>query len=151
MNRNFKSEKGITTSDIIISVILISILLTIITVASGGIRKNTKEIERKTQAMYYAINIIETAKGQDFSVFPTAGTNKVENIPELQDGYIKDEEGNTTPYYQTVTVQDYTELGLNYDKEPEILKIITATVSYQESNEPKSVTLSTAVTRRGEI
>ncbi len=147
MKKKFSSEKGITSADIIVAVILITIFITILIVASDTLRKDSQTIEREAEAMYYAINAIEMAKGQDFSVLPAKGTNKIQNVPELQDGYIKDKDGNTTPYYQTITVEDYTELGQNFDKEPEILKKITVTIAYQQNDQEKNVTLSTIRTK----
>lgn len=144
---NLSSEKGITIIDIILSVILISIFITIITVISGNIEKNNGNIQRDNEALYYAIDTIETVKGSDFAIFPKVGTQKIQNIPNLSDGYITDENGEDTPYYRTVTVQDYTETEEGKGKEPEILKKITVEIQYRQDNKDRKITLSTIKTK----
>ncbi len=144
---NLSSEKGITIIDIILSVILISIFITIITVISGNIEKNNGNIQRDNEALYYAIDTIETVKGIDFTILPKLGTQKIQNIPKLSDGYIIDEDGENTPYYRTVTVQDYTETEEGKGKEPEILKKITVEIQYRQDNKDRKITLSTIKTK----
>ena len=73
--------------------------------------KNSTKLERETEAMYYAVDTIETVKSLDFLQLPKKGTEKIENIDNLKDGYIKDKMGNITSYYRTITVQDYTEMA----------------------------------------
>ena len=144
---NLSSEKGITIIDIILSVILISIFITIITVISGNIEKSNSNIQRDNEALYYAIDTIETVKGIDFTILPKLGTQKIQNIPKLSDGYIIDEDGENTPYYRTVTVQDYTETEEGKGKEPEILKKITVEIQYRQDNKDRKITLSTIKTK----
>ncbi len=145
MKLNFKSSKGFTTADIIVSVILITVFITIITVAASALTTNQTTIKRQSQAMYYAITAIETAKGQEFSKFPKMGTSKIEGIQGLEDGYILDEEGNETPYYQTVRIQDFAEMEGNTDKQAEVLKKVTVDISYIQGKEEQKITLSTVV------
>lgn len=144
---NLSSEKGITIIDIILSVILISIFITIITVISGNIEKSNSNIQRDNEALYYAVDTIETVKGIDFTILPKLGTQKIQNIPKLSDGYIIDEDGENTPYYRTVTVQDYTETEEGKGKEPEILKKITVEIQYRQDNKDRKITLSTIKTK----
>ena len=144
---NLSSEKGITIIDIILSVILISIFITIITVISGNIEKSNSNIQRDNEALYYAVDTIETVKGIDFTILPKLGTQKIQNIPKLSDGYTMDEDGENTPYYRTVTVQDYTETEEGKGKEPEILKKITVEIQYRQDNKDRKITLSTIKTK----
>ncbi len=97
--------------------------------------------------MYYAINTIELAKGQDFEDFPEAGNNKFEGIEGLEDGNVVDGKGNATPFYRTVTVKDYAEMDGNIDKKAEVLKRVTVIISYKYKDENKTVELSTVVSR----
>ncbi len=142
-----KKEQGVTTADIIVAVILVSVFITILLVTATNLTKNQTVLERQSQAMHYAIATIELAKGQEFSSLPPVGTNKIEGIEGLEDGYILDKRGEKTPYYRTVTVQDFTELKGNEGKQPEILKKVTVDISYQLKNEEKKVTLSTTIAK----
>ena len=147
MKIKFHNQKGITTADVIVAVILMTIFVTILIVSSNALTKNNNEQERKAEALYYAINAIETAKSQDFNVFPKAGTDKITDVEGLDDGYISDGEGNPTPYYRTVKVQDFAEIGDNFDKQAEVLKRITVIISYKQENKEETVELSTVVSR----
>ena len=144
---NLSSEKGITIIDIILSVILISIFITIITVISGNIEKSNSNIQRDNEALYYAIDTIETIKGSDFSILPKVGTDKIQDIQNLSDGYITDKNGENTPYYRTITVQDYTETEKGKGKEAEVLKKVTVEIQYKQDNKNKTITLSTIKTK----
>ena len=140
---NIKDEKGITEIDITLTVILITIFLAVVLTIFTSIQKNTTKLNRETEAMYYAVDTIETVKSLDFLQLPKKGTEKIENIDNLKDGYIKDKSGNITSYYRTITVQDYTELSGNSSKTAEVLKKITVEIAYKDQNKNKSVTLST--------
>ena len=142
-----KSEKGVTNIDIILSIILISICITLITVISGTLQKSNDLLERETEALYYAVDTIEDIKGQSFDILPKKGSNKIQGVLTLQDGYILDKNGKTTPYYRTITVQDYTDLPEGNGKQAEILKKITVEIAYKERNQEKKITLSTIKTK----
>ena len=142
-----KSEKGITNIDVILSIILISIFITLITVISGNLQKSNDLMERETEALYYAVDTIEDIKGQSFDILPKKGSNKIQGVLTLQDGYILDKNGETTPYYRTITVQDYTDLPEGNGKQAEILKKITVEIAYKERNQEKKITLSTIKTK----
>ena len=144
---NLSSEKGITIIDIILSVILISIFITIITVISGSIEKSNSNIQRDNEALYYAIDTIETIKGSDFSILPKVGTDKIQDKQNRSYGYITDKNGENTPYYRTITVQDYTETEKGKGKEAEVLKKVTVEIQYKQDNKNKTITLSTIKTK----
>ena len=141
---DIKSEKGITGMDIAISVIIITIFISLIAVLSFNIQKTQEDIKRKSEATSYAIEIIEELKLNGFSNLPEKGTNKIDGF---EDGYILDEEGKTTPYYQEITVKDYSELEGNENKYAEIIKIITVKISYKSGSETESVEITTDITK----
>ena len=68
---------------------------------------------------------------------------EIEKELNLEDGYIKDNQGNSTPYYRTITVQDYSELEGKDGKIPEILKKVIVQISFKDQNKNKEVVLST--------
>lgn len=141
---DIKSEKGITGMDIAISVIIITIFISLIAVLSFNIQKTQEDIKRRSEATSYAIEIIEELKLNGFSNLPEKGTNKIDGF---EDGYILDEEGKTTPYYQEITVKDYSELEGNENKYAEIIKIITVKISYKSGSETESVEITTDITK----
>lgn len=139
-----KSEKGITGIDITLSVILIAIFIGILATLSLNIQNNTKQAERHAEALNYAISTIEKVKSLSFSELPAAGNSK---ITGLEDGYITNGNGKDTPYYRTVTVQDYTELDGNSGAKSEIVKRVAVEISYKYNNKDKTITLSTIKTK----
>lgn len=142
-----KEEKGIAGIDIALSVIVIAVFVSIIAVLMFNIQRNEEEIKRKSEATSYAIDIIEEIKGQGFAILPATGTNK---ITGYEDKYItEDGQEKATPYYQEVTVKDYSELEQNKDKdvEAEVLKIVTVKVSYISGKDNESVEISTVITK----
>ena len=141
---DIKSEKGITGMDIAISVIIITIFISLIAVLSFNIQKTQEDIKRRSEATSYAIEIIEELKLNGFSNLPEKGTNKIDGF---EDGYILDEEGMATPYYQEITVKDYSELEGNENKYAEIIKIITVKISYKSGSETESVEITTDITK----
>ena len=142
-----KQEKGITGIDLTIAVILISIFMGTILTVFTAVQKNSTKLERETEAMYYAVDTIENVKSLDFLQLPKKGTEKIENIDNLKDGYIKDKMGNITSYYRTITVQDYTEMAGKENEIPEILKKVTVKISYKDRNADKTVELPTIRTK----
>ena len=132
-----KSEKGITGVDITLSVILITIFIGILTTISYNIQNDVKQVNRQAEVLEYAITSIEELKALDFNQLPTIGNNK---ITGFEDGYITDSQGKTTPYYKTITVQDYKEIDTT--AEAEIVKKVTVEILYKFKNKNKSITLS---------
>lgn len=134
---NVKNEKGITGIDITLSVILITIFIGILTTISYNIQNDVKQVNRQAEVLEYAITSIEELKALDFNQLPTIGNNK---ITGFEDGYITDSQGKTTPYYKTITVQDYKEIDTT--AEAEIVKKVTVEILYKFKNKNKSITLS---------
>lgn len=59
-----KSEKGFTAIDVSIAIILIFIFVSILAVLFFQYNNSSQELERKSQATYYAISEIEKIKIQ---------------------------------------------------------------------------------------
>ena len=138
-----KNEKGVTGIDIILSVILITIFIGILTTLSFNIESKTKKMDKKAEAVYYAVNSIEIAKGLKFVDLPkvSTGINKLSMLP---DGYIKDETGKETPYYRTTEVIDYVQLpgksGQNL--KPDLVKKISVKIEYKENEIKNEINLT---------
>ena len=146
--KHLKNEKGVTGVDITIAIILITIFVAIIATLFFNIRKTSSDIERRTQATAYAVSIIEQIKANGFETLPTVsdGTNI---ITGYEDKYIQDN-GVDTPYYQTIRVEDYSEIIESTGEEEiqsDVVKKITVTIAYKSGNENQEISLSTSMSK----
>lgn len=146
--KHLKNEKGVTGVDITIAIILITIFVAIIATLFFNIRRTSSDIERRTQATAYAVSIIEQIKANGFDDLPTVsdGTNI---ITGYEDKYIQDN-GVDTPYYQTIRVEDYSEIVESTGEEeiqPDVVKKITVTIAYKSGNENQEISLSTSMSK----
>ena len=139
-----KAESGITGIDITVSITLISIFIALIATITYNIQKKSADIERLSEATMYAVELVEEIKSGGFDILPAKGTNTIENY---EPGYILDNEGKETPYYQEIQVLDYTELPGNESKVSEILKKVTVNVKYMSGSKEKTVELSTIISK----
>ena len=141
--KHLKEEQGITGIDITIAIILITIFVAIIATLYFNIQKTSDDIERKTQATAYSVQIIEEIKANGFDSLPTVSEN-TNLIDGYEDKYIK-ENGKDTPYYQTVRVEDYSQLEGSGAIQPDIVKKITVIIKYRSGNEDQEIALSTSM------
>ena len=74
---------------------------------------------------------------------PTVSEN-TNLIDGYEDKYIK-ENGKDTPYYQTVRVEDYSQLEGSGAIQPDIVKKITVIIKYRSGNEDQEIALSTSM------
>ena len=132
---DIKSQKGITTIDVTISIIIITLFVALIATLMYMIRSNSNTIERKAEATNYAINTIEEIKAANFE--------EAENL--AGEGNIGD-----TGYYKKVTITDYADLPENQGDStilPGLVKKVTVEISYQNGNTTETVDLSTVITK----
>lgn len=139
MKKMLKDEKGITGIDITASILIITIFVAILATIFFNINKNSKEIERKTEATHYAISLIEEIKN--------GGFEKLESYKDTEGSNILDKANKSTPYTKKVHVLDYTEIKGNENKMPNLVKKVTVEVSYLDNGETETVELSTLLTR----
>lgn len=138
---NKQSERGITTIDVTVSVILITLFVALIATLMYNINSNQNAIERRSQAINYAINEIEKLKQQDFAelIDTDESTNEFENIT---DG------GSATGYAKKITIVDYANLAENQGNTSIIsglVKKVTVQVAYKEGDTTQTVELSTVI------
>ncbi len=134
-----KNERGVTVVDIVLTVIVISLFIGVIAILSNDVQMDIEQINRHSEALYYAIDTIENLKVLEFSRLPKAGTDKIDGV---DDGYIADENGNATPFYRTITVQDYTEIPGRANFKQDVIKKITVQIDYKYKNQDKTISLS---------
>lgn len=142
---SIKEEKGISGIDIVVSVIILTIFISLIGNIITNINLNSKDIERKTQATSYAVDEIETIKASGYlETYKDKGINQ-EDIINEQD--INDDSGNFTGYHKKVTIKDYQLIKKDTTKEKNILKQLTVEISYKSGSKDKNIQISTYITK----
>lgn len=134
-----KKENGVTVIDISIAIVVIFIFISILVALFYSYNTLVQELERKTQAVYYAIAEIEKIKGEDFSNYIGKSIENGNNV--IYDGYIDSSDG----YYKKVTVEDYADS--NAGKEADVVKKVVVNISYKFKNEDQSIEFSTVKTK----
>lgn len=139
-----RSEKGITNIDLTVSIILITLFVAIIATLMYTINTNSSSMDRRTEAINYAINEIESLKAQNFTSLQDTDdtTNDFTNIT--------DTEGHPTGYSKKITIIDYANLPENEEDDTIVsglVKKVTVEISYKDGNAIKTVDLSTAIAK----
>ncbi len=133
---NLKNEKGITTIDVTVSIILITLFVALIAVLIYNVNKNSDSMERRADATNYVINAIEEVKITNFDNLQ----NSEQNIGD-------------TGYYEKITVIDYADLKREEQSEQDdsiisgLVKKVTVEVSYKDGDTTQTVDLSTIRTK----
>ncbi len=134
-----KSEKGITGIDITVSILVITIFISLIGVLIFNIDSQSKSIERRTEAAYQAVNLIEELKGMTIEELEALSEDE-------KNGYI-----DGTSYTKQIEIVDYkdlTEENQNDDTiQSGILKKVTVTVLYKDGADTEEISLSAIVTK----
>lgn len=142
-----KDEKGFTGIDITVAVIIIMLFMTLIGTIFYNITASHRQLERKTEATYIAIDVMEKLKAQNYDdlIVGEYNSNKItdeEYEKNKTAKILKDaiEEG----YSLKVTIKNYNTPEENgYD----LVKIITVKVEYKVGKNTENVELKTTVTR----
>ena len=140
-----KSEKGITTIDITVAIILITLFVAIIAILMYQINANSASTKRNSEATSYAIAEIEKLKAQDFDTLVDTDetTNQFENITD-------ETTNQATGYSKRITITDYANLPENIDDETIVsglVKQVTVEIAYQDGDTMQTVDLSTVITK----
>ncbi len=140
-----KSERGITTIDITVAIILITLFVAIIAILMYQINANSASTKRNSEATSYAIAEIEKLKAQDFDTLVDTDetTNQFENITD-------ETTNQATGYSKRITITDYANLPENIDDEtivPGLVKQVTVEIAYQDGDTMQTVDLSTVITK----
>lgn len=140
-----KSERGITTIDITVAIILITLFVAIIAILMYQINANSASTKRNSEATSYAIAEIEKLKAQDFDTLVDTDetTNQFENITD-------ETTNQATGYSKRITITDYANLPENIDDETIVsglVKQVTVEIAYQDGDTMQTVDLSTVITK----
>ena len=116
--KKFINNKGITTGDIVISVIIIIIFVTIITNSFYNYYISVESKKRKTIAVNTVIDIIEGVEAMKYSEVNDT------SVKALVDNIVKDK-----AYVVTTTVQNYKDMPNNSEKQ-DVIKILNVKIEY---------------------
>ena len=134
-----KSERGITTIDITVSIILITVFVALIATLMYNLNSNTDALEKRSVAINYAIDTIENLKAQEFSDLQDTDeqNNSFENI-------------DSTGYSRKITITDYANLPENSGDNTilsGLVKKVTVEIAYKEGDTTQTVELSTVIAK----
>ena len=143
---NIRSQKGYTGVDIAISVIVITIFISLIAVLIYKFNSSSDELEIKSKATEIAIDEIEKIKQKGFKQYENQKSGEIESDVSVTNSEGVEIEG----FYKTILVEDYTEIGDNKDKIPNLVKRVTVTISYVNKGQENKVQLSTILSKENE-
>ena len=136
-----KNQKGFTGADVTVAVLLITIFSAIIVTLYQNYILTSKQIERKSQATQYAVETIEEIKNNSSQYFTEENAN-------IERQVIADNEAiDDTGYSKTVTLEDYSTLGLKEDALPGYVKKVNVIISYKLGKNTESVELNTIISK----
>lgn len=139
-----RSQKGFTGIDIAISVIVITIFASLIAVLIYRLNSSISELEKKSEAIYIAIDEIEKIKAKGFEVYEEMDKNTTKDDTGKD---LKNQETDKEGYSKTISILDYTDIAGNEAKQKNKVKEITVTVKYIFQGEEQALELSTILAK----
>ena len=132
---NLREQKGFAGSDIIISVIILFIFVSLISTMFYNFNVSGKELERRSEAVNIAVSQIEQIKINGFSQLING--NDISCNKETIEG----KEG----YYKTITVEDYADT--DETKQRDVVKKVNVKITYKFKNQEQNGELSTILSK----
>lgn len=158
-----KNNKGITGVDITIAIVILTLFISLITSMFYNVSVIGKAVNRKSEATYIAVQVIEAVKQLGYEKLPKGYVeeadleDKAEEEAEVANTTINFDDLNTlleengitkitikNGYSVDIIVENYRKIKDDLTLE-DILKRITVTVNYKEKNKEQSVELSTVI------
>lgn len=131
---NLREQKGFAGSDIIISVIILFIFVSLISTMFYNFNISGKEVERRSEAVNIAVSEIEQIKINGFSQLINNDISCEKETVDGKDGY-----------YKTITVEDYSETDTT--KQKDVVKRVKVKITYKFKNQEQNVELSTILSK----
>ena len=146
---NLKQNKGYVGIDISIGVIILLILVPTIMGIVYGVNSTNKAVSVKTRALNILVNAVETAKGTSFDEFNK--TKLFENYQTNTGDTVTIDNTNNIAIISTpdvsfkldYAIKDYHETS--NEAEEDIVKTVTAIVTYKIGNKEHTMDLSTVL------
>ena len=146
-----KNNKGFVGVDTSIAIIILLIFIPTITAMIYNINKENKNVERKSQALNFAVNVMETAKGigtKDLTLenmekeITNLYSDEIQQNSNTTDGIINISKDDVN-YNLTITIQDYNEIDdtVAQNKAKQVKVIVT----YLSGGKEQKIELSTAI------
>lgn len=131
---NLREQKGFAGSDIIISVIILFIFVSLISTMFYNFNISGREVERRSEAANIAVSEIEQIKINGFSQLINNDISCEKVAVDGKDGY-----------YKTITVEDYSETDTT--KQKDVVKRVKVKITYKFKNQEQNVELSTILSK----
>lgn len=150
-----KNNKGLTGVDVTIAVIILTIFVSLIANMFYNVSQIGNAVNRKSEATYVAVQIIEAMKHVNYDDLPTGLTEDTTaiNLEKLNE-LLTDENKIVLKngYSVDIKVENYKKIkGETVGEELEdILKRVTVTVKYNEKAKEQTVELTTVVVKEEE-
>lgn len=148
----FRNNKGFVGIDTSIAIMILVILIPTITAIMYNINKENKSIERKSQALNFAINVMETSKGMEVKdlslenleteITDFYGSDAILANTDLTDGIINIKKDKIN-YNLEITIQDYNEKDETVHEG--VVKEVKVIVTYLVGGKEEAIDLATPI------
>ena len=150
-----KNNKGITGVDVTIAVVILTIFVSLIANMFYNVSQIGNAVNRKSEATYVAVQVIEAVKQVDYDDLPTGETEDTTVITLEELNTLLSEENKIVlknGYSVDINVENYKKIKGEKEGEEleDILKRVTVTVKYNEKAKAQTVELITVVIRQEE-
>lgn len=150
-----KNNKGLTGVDVTIAVIILTIFVSLIANMFYNVSQIGNAVNRKSEATYVAVQIIEALKQVDYDDLPAGETDDTTAITLEELNMFLAEENQIVlknGYSVDIKVENYKKIKGEIEGEDleDILKRVTVTVKYNEKAKEQTVELTTVVVKEEE-
>jgi len=143
--KSIKDEKGLTGVDIAISLVIVTMFVVIIANLIANINLDTEKMDRKSKALAYAVQEIETRRATGYiEKYNGMGTSKEGETLKEEDIYNNSE---FTGYHKVVSIKDDILVENSGTKTADTTKQITVEVFYKLGNNEESIKISTYISK----
>ena len=143
--KSIKDEKGLTGVDIAISLVIVTMFVAIIANLIANINLDTEKMDRKSKALAYAVQEIETRRAPGYiEKYNGMGTSKEGETLKEEDIYNNSE---FTGYHKVVSIKDDILVENSGTKTADTTKQITVEVFYKLGNKEESIKISTYISK----
>ena len=143
--KSIKDEKGLTGVDIAISLVIVTMFVAIIANLIANINLDTEKMDRKSKALAYAVQEIETRRATGYiEKYNGMGPSKEGETLKEEDIYNNSE---FTGYHKVVSIKDDILVENSGTKTADTTKQITVEVFYKLGNKEESIKISTYISK----
>lgn len=140
---NIKQNKGVSSADVIIAIVILMIFTGIIATISTNIYTQSQYIKRNDQATSFCVEIFEYAYG---NLYDDVNSEKLTTYIESMYDKVQALEGKYLE--NNVNTSGYTIfIDVNDDEYPNYIKQINITVAYKLKGKIKTLNMSTLINK----